>query len=75
MGVVVSGGSCVYSAAERSVMDVVAVISVNVMSSVVVSVGLRRWIVGINDRSDWTSCVGSVFRRVVHSEAVWRTSL
>lgn len=36
---VVRGGSCVYNAADRSVVDSVDVVSVSVMLSVLVSVG------------------------------------
>ena len=52
MGLVVRGGSCVYSAADRSVVDSVDVVRECVMVSVVVSVGSMWWKNGIMFSSD-----------------------
>lgn len=52
MGSVVGGGSCVYSAADRSVVDSVDVMRECVMVSVVVSVGSMWWKNGIMFSSD-----------------------
>lgn len=71
---VMEGGRVVYSAAERSVVDVVYVVSVCVILSVVVSVGSSWWKNGSRFKSDWTSCVGSFVRMLVHAVAAVRAA-
>ena len=75
MVVVISGWSCGYSAADRSVCAIVVVVSSAAVSSVVVVDGSMQSNMGMRVRSDWVSVLMSFFMLFMHLLAASSASL